>query len=113
MVYGLRTGRSCASALSMPGIEIFSSTSMPKPLGICPIPKVPSMATSFGNAIFSRALTYFSAPMKHALYPAANSCSGFVPSPPPPPSSLGRVSLGSRLLSGTVARSSRPPVTCA
>jgi len=83
----------------MPGIEIFSSTSMPKQLGICPIPTLPSMATSFGKAILSRALTDFSAPMKRALYPGAKSCSGFVPSPPPPPSSFGRVSLRSRLLS--------------
>ena len=51
----------------MPGSEIFSSTSMPKPLEIRPIPTLPSMATSFGRTILSRALRTVSARDKIAL----------------------------------------------
>jgi len=44
-----------AASGDMPGSEIFSSTSIPKPFGIAPIPTLPSIETSAGRAILSRA----------------------------------------------------------
>lgn len=57
--------------------------------------------------------TNFIAPMKQAAYPAAKSCSGLLPAPPPPPSSFGVASLTFNVPSSVAAWPSRPPVALA
>jgi len=49
-----------------PGSEILSSTAMPNPPGILPIPTAESIEASAGTAILSRPPTNFSAPTKQA-----------------------------------------------
>src|SRR5262245_34081518 len=78
--YGQTTWALCTRALASrwdsPGSAIRSSTSMPNPCGIVPIPTVASTEITGGIARLSRAATYFMVLRKHAAYPAAKSCSG-------------------------------------
>src|SRR5690606_29360650 len=61
-----RSTRVCAASRSRPGRLMRSSTSMPKPVGMAPIPTVPSMKVSAGMLSLSRAATNFRAPRKQA-----------------------------------------------
>ncbi|MCY1563353.1 hypothetical protein D9M68_1009160 [compost metagenome] len=55
-----------ATCLSSPGREIFSSTSMPKPVGRVPMPTAPSMEVSSLRLICSLPATNLMAPRKQA-----------------------------------------------
>src|SRR5450755_3141720 len=71
-----------------------SSISRPKPPAERgPMPTVEVTDASAGTFGPPCEATNFIAPMKQAAYPAAKSCSGLLPAPPPPPSSFGVASL--------------------
>src|ERR1700675_1026632 len=58
--------RASTCSRGRPGTLIFSSTSMPKPVGIWPMPTVPSIELVAGKVTFCWPATYFSAPRKQA-----------------------------------------------
>lgn len=105
-----------AASRSIPGTLIVIATSMPNAPGlpVCgPMLTEASIDTSPGSLIFSLFATAFIAPMKQAEYPEANSCSGLVPGPPLPPSSLGVSSFKSMIPSDERVLPVRPPVEVA
>ncbi|GAT39905.1 organic hydroperoxide resistance protein-like 2 [Listeria monocytogenes] len=76
-------------SLSCPSIVPSNTTPILKPLSSGSLYKLTVAVTVLFASIPAFPRTNSNALLKQAPYPAANSCSGFVPPPPSPPSSVG------------------------
>lgn len=88
-----------ATPSATPGISAEISTMIPNPSSFFPSPTF-AVTRDPDTSIPACRATTASAPWKHALYPAANSCSGLVPAPLPPSSLGGLTTTSSRAVVG-------------